>query len=372
VKIFEQHSDHVSLDNIRRYLNDQMSNEEMHVLERHLLDCEFCNEAFKGYELSNELSNQGSLDSLKNRLDNRVKVEQRPKLAIAAVVIFLLCFSIVLTFLVLDNPEVEVSMVEESSKEATEESMMQSDVQEQSEEVVEETNPEIELEADEIPIVEEKEKAVSSKKTKPQPQSTALPTTDLVEDEVIESDIDLFGASDAAPEDLEEVFAEEEITFDFAEDTEQIDLASNDNVLLERRLEAPPNQPLQTRSKALAAGRSSKLQGTSPRIALDDMILSSNAQPIGGVDRYKLYLRDSLRYPENARSENTEGEVKVVFQVNKNGDVENFKITKSLSFECDSEAKRLVLEGEKWSLIDNTLPEENNVVNLTIQFNLSD
>ena len=370
MKIFEQHSEHVSLDNINRYLNDQMSNEEMHVLERHLLDCEFCNEAFEGYQLSHELSNKGSLDRLKNGLENRVKVKKRPKLAIAAVVIFLLCFSIVLTFLVLDNPENEVSMVEESEKETTEKSMLQSDVQEQSEEIVEETNPEIELKSDEIPTGEEK--AVISKKTKPLPQRTALPTTDLVEDEIIESDIDLFGVSDAAPEDLEEVFTEEELTFDFAEDTEQIDLDSNDYVFLERRLEAPPNQPLQTRSKALAAGRSSKLQGTSPGITLDDVILSSNAQPIGGFDRYKLYLKDSLRYPENARSENTEGEVKLVFQVTKNGDVEHLKITKPLSLECDSEAKRLVLEGEKWSLIDNTLPEENNVVNLTIQFNLSD
>jgi TonB family protein len=367
VKIFRQHSDHVSLDNIKRYLNNQMSNEEMHIFELHLLDCEFCDEAFEGYQLSNELSNQGSLDRLKNRLDSRVKVKQRPKLAIAAVVIFLLCFSIVLTFLVLDNPEREVSMVEESEKETTEESMLQS------EEVAEEITSEIELKAYEIPTGEERKKAVSSKKAKPLLQNTTLPTTDLVEEEAIENDIDSFLASDAQPEDLEEIFTDEELTFDFAADTEQIDLASNDNLLLERRLEAPPNKPLHTRTKALAAGHSSNLQAVSSRITFDDnIIISPNARPIGGIDKFRLYLRDSLRYLEKAKSDNIEGEVKLVFQVTKNGDVDNLKITKSLSLECDLEAKRLVFEGQKWSLIDNTLPEENNVVNLSIQFILSD
>ena len=112
MKIFERHNDHVSLDNIKRYLDGQMSSEGMHVFERHLLDCEFCNEAFEGYELSNQWTNQHSLDRLKNRLDNRVKVRERPMWAIAAVAIFLLCFSIVLIFLVLDDPEREFSMIE--------------------------------------------------------------------------------------------------------------------------------------------------------------------------------------------------------------------------------------------------------------------
>lgn len=375
MKIFERHNDHVSLDNIKRYLEGQMSSEEMHVFERHLLDCDFCNEAFEGYELSNQWTHQHSLDRLKNRLDNRVKVREKPIWAIAAVAIFLLCFSIVLIFLVLDDPEREISMIEKSEKETIEESMVQPDVLKQSEEVIKEINPEKELKSDEILVESKKEKkTVSSKKAKPPTEIAALPTSSPAEEPSIENEIDSFGTSDAAaPKELEETITDEELAFNFSKDTEAIDLTSNDNVLLERRLEAPANQPLQTKSKTLAAGRSSKRQGTSSIIALDDgFILSSNAQPIGGIDNYRLYLRDSLRYPEEAKSNNIKGEVKLVFNVTKNGDVENLEVVKTLSSECDLEAKRLVLEGQKWSLIDNTLPEDNNVVNLTIQFNLSD
>lgn len=352
-----------------------MSSEGMHVFERHLLDCEFCNEAFEGYELSNQWTNQHSLDRLKNRLDNRVKVRERPMWAIAAVAIFLLCFSIVLIFLVLDDPEREISMIEKSEKETTEESMVQPDVLKQSEEVIKEINPEKELKSDEILVESKKEKkTVSSIKAKPPTEIAALPASGLAEEPSIKKEIDSFGAINEIPKELEETFADEESTLNFAKDTETIDLTSNDNVLLERRLEAPTNQPLQTKSKTLSAGRSSKRQGTSSRIALDDddFILSSNAQPIGGIDNYQLYLRDSLRYPEEAKSNNIKGEVKLVFNVTKNGDVENLEVVKTLSSECDLEAKRLVLEGQKWSLIDNTLPEDNNVVNLTIQFSLSD
>lgn len=370
MKIFEQHSDHVSLDSIKKYLNDQMSNEEMHVFERHLLDCKFCNEALEGYQLSNELTIQGSLDRLKNRLDNRVKVRARPRLGIAAVVIFLLCFSIVLTFLVLDDPESEISMVEKSEKKAMEESISEPDQLEQSEEIVEDIKPEIELKSDEIPLGEKSKKAVSSKKTKSIPQITTLPTTELA---AIENDIDSFGAGDVELEVLEEVFAEEEFATDFLEDNETIELASNENVLQERKLTVPSSQPKDARSKSFDTERSRNLQTVASRLNFDSRnILSSNAKPISGIDKYRLYLIDSLRYPEKAKFDKLEGEVKLVFQVTKNGNIENLKITKSLTLECDLEAQRLVFEGQKWSLVDNTLPEENNVVNLTVHFKLSD
>ena len=56
--------------------------------------------------------------------------------------------------------------------------------------------------------------------------------------------------------------------------------------------------------------------------------------------------------------------------MNDQGEVIDLEVVNELSEDCDLEAKRLVLEGSKWVLIDKNLPVDQNVVNLTIEFTL--
>ena len=54
------------------------------------------------------------------------------------------------------------------------------------------------------------------------------------------------------------------------------------------------------------------------------------------------YLKDELRYPEEAKKQNVEGHVMVSFVVDKEGNIEDPRILKSLGHGCDEEAMRVV------------------------------
>ncbi|WP_159451917.1 TonB family protein [Hymenobacter roseosalivarius] len=70
--------------------------------------------------------------------------------------------------------------------------------------------------------------------------------------------------------------------------------------------------------------------------------------PTGGLPAFHQYLKEELEYPERARQERTEGTVKLKFTVTANGAIEDLKIVRGLSKECDTEALRLVREGPAW------------------------
>ncbi len=83
---------------------------------------------------------------------------------------------------------------------------------------------------------------------------------------------------------------------------------------------------------------------------------SSAFQPIektpefpGGWDKFTKYIKDNLKYPEKARQDNVEGNVRVTFVVEKNGSLTEITITKSLSLETDAEAFRLITNSPKWN-----------------------
>lgn len=54
------------------------------------------------------------------------------------------------------------------------------------------------------------------------------------------------------------------------------------------------------------------------------------------------YLSDNLQYPTDAAAQKIEGIVRVWYEVNDNGEVDDAKIVRSLFPSCDKEALRLV------------------------------
>lgn len=73
------------------------------------------------------------------------------------------------------------------------------------------------------------------------------------------------------------------------------------------------------------------------------------AQPAGGLRAYDKYLKNSLRYPQQALENNVKGRVTVSFTVHTDGSVDEFNVLKGIGFGCDEEVIRLVKDGPKWS-----------------------
>ena len=77
-------------------------------------------------------------------------------------------------------------------------------------------------------------------------------------------------------------------------------------------------------------------------------VIGSAASPVGGLERYEVYLKENLRYPLTAGKRNVAGTVLVQFLVNPDSSLSDFRILQSISSEYDEEAIRLVRDGPAW------------------------
>ncbi|MCH7535219.1 MAG: hypothetical protein IH948_05665 [Bacteroidetes bacterium] len=68
-------STHISHQEIRDYLSNQLSDPDMHRIEHHMLHCEFCAEAMEGYELLEE-DDDKALVILQDKLGKRTIVKE--------------------------------------------------------------------------------------------------------------------------------------------------------------------------------------------------------------------------------------------------------------------------------------------------------
>ena len=59
-------------------------------------------------------------------------------------------------------------------------------------------------------------------------------------------------------------------------------------------------------------------------------------------------MQKNLKKTKKAIENQIVGVVEVEFEVNKKGELSDFKITKSLGYGCDEEAIRLIKDGPKW------------------------
>lgn len=69
---------------------------------------------------------------------------------------------------------------------------------------------------------------------------------------------------------------------------------------------------------------------------------------IGGYDSMSVFLQKNLKYPVQAKKDSLQGKVSVQFIVDTIGVIEDVKIKKSLSKECDEEVIRVMLLMPPW------------------------
>lgn len=101
----------------QRYLNDQMTPKERYDFEKQLLNDEFESEAFEGLSQQNTVEFKEDLDSLKNKLNRRIKRSKNYVFWRIAAALFLLgIFSFVVYFTISFKSETEVAQSKKTSE----------------------------------------------------------------------------------------------------------------------------------------------------------------------------------------------------------------------------------------------------------------
>lgn len=82
----------------------------------------------------------------------------------------------------------------------------------------------------------------------------------------------------------------------------------------------------------------------------EEVLIKVEQMPVypGGNKALRDYLIDNIKYPKEAVEKKIEGKVILTFVVSKEGKVENVKIKRSLTRECDKEAVRVVRNMPTW------------------------
>ncbi len=73
------------------------------------------------------------------------------------------------------------------------------------------------------------------------------------------------------------------------------------------------------------------------------------ATPKMGMDAYRKYISDNLKYPKRAADANIQGKAFIKFIVNLDGSLSDFVVIKSLDDECDQEAIRVLKGSGEWN-----------------------
>lgn len=91
----------------------------------------------------------------------------------------------------------------------------------------------------------------------------------------------------------------------------------------------------------------------------------------GGKSAFQEFIRENLRYPEEAFKHKIEGKVYIGYQVNDNGEVIDAHIIKGIGYGCDEEAIRVV-KLLSYNKVSNRGMRLVSSMKTTIGFNLNE
>ena len=78
-------------------------------------------------------------------------------------------------------------------------------------------------------------------------------------------------------------------------------------------------------------------------------IVEEPATPRGGFEAFYKYVRESMKYPSQARRMGIEGRVFVQFVVTGDGSIKDVQIARGIGAGCDEEAKRIIQNAPSWN-----------------------
>ena len=94
------------------------------------------------------------------------------------------------------------------------------------------------------------------------------------------------------------------------------------------------------------------------------MVVEQQPEFAGGYDAMKAFLRDNIRYPEDAQKQGVDGTVYVSMIINEDGSVTDVKLLRGVSASIDAEAVRVVKMMPPWT------PGKQNGQNVKVRFNI--
>jgi protein TonB len=71
-------------------------------------------------------------------------------------------------------------------------------------------------------------------------------------------------------------------------------------------------------------------------------------EPADGIEGFKKYLMNALRYPKIARKKGIQGKVFVQFVVERDGTLSSVELIRGIGGGCDEEAMRVIAKCPKW------------------------
>jgi len=368
---------HLSLDTILLYNKGKLSPLDMHKVERHLLNCELCTDATEGFSgISGKQDVHKIVDELKLRIGQQVipeTAEQKNKtfryLGIAASIIILLS----ITYIFIDRnapadveePEVLAFQSKKSedksdlgSKKEIEE--IPEDLPEIIETPEEEQTIQLQPAGESTPQPLQTQPLASQKSllgagTTTQPDETS---TDLAVSDLVSSSVPFPVASDDTQEmAFGDQTGQEDLAFAIEAEEEPLDVSMKSTGIVEREIKTElasvekisDNESLETPARARSAqvvDLSGKAIGGAKKARKN---MNMDPEPAVGFEAYEVYLREYVRYPEEAGLNNIKGTVVVEFAVKEGSAYSNFKIIQGLGYGCDKEAQRLIKEGPNWN-----------------------
>lgn len=123
--------------------------------------------------------------------------------------------------------------------------------------------------------------------------------------------------------------------------------------LAEEKQEEPPVQEVKERDEPLH---------------YDDVIIK--ASPMPSKEVFLKYVYEELTYPQEYIADSIQGVVDVRFKVNKKGEVDDFKISKSLGEVFDNEAIRVIRSYSPWKPATYNGEAVDSYLQLTVTFQI--
>lgn len=326
---------HLTQQELWDYSKGVLGNEEMYRLELHLNECELCSDALEGMGQVNQP------DEILRSINEKIVpagesfVWPRKYMAIAASV--LLVAAIGFTFWMLNPLNNERSLAVNSKLEeqkAGSAAQPENEIGPLSDTLSNAQNvaavPD-EEELDEIIISDVNQKPVT---TAPATKPTQLGLAEHEPEVKIKRDTEPQIPVDQVEAAGKGIQGEAEIAENFAADETDKDIAA-------------PTAAAQERMVSSQTQRAKKAT-TQPSSESGPVTNRNEAEPVGGNDAYKTYLKDKLVYPQQALDNNTKGTVVLEITIAPNGAISDIRVIKSVGDGCDEEAKRLVLTGPQW------------------------
>ena len=90
------------------------------------------------------------------------------------------------------------------------------------------------------------------------------------------------------------------------------------------------------------------LQGKVPGVVVSDA-----TQPVIGWQGFNKYVKENIKIPVDNKGKIYRGKVALSFEINKRGNPKKIKVEQPLCKPCNEEATRLLLHGPKWKYINN-------------------